>query len=205
MKSKFIASALSVGIFISVPGLTAQTPARKEVPAVPASPAKPQHSAIVTKAMAQVEALDTPPPSPNIAPQPSADEPRVLTDSATARMDIAQRLLHMAEWFRRNGEEALALDAGNRALRHLDAAESMTDPVKQRAMLAQRHELAGMINERIKQDAAAASAHYSAAKQADASPFAESRLKRLNPAASPNGDTRAPAGNETKPAPTKGG
>src|SRR5882672_6624519 len=119
----------SICLVLSPFTLTAQTSATLGiVSASPSPPVRPGHSELVVRAMAQMAALDEAPPSVSIAVaalaagSDLADHP-VVTDSPSVRIDIAQRLLHIAEWFQRNGEDALALDAGSRALKHLDAAE----------------------------------------------------------------------------------
>ncbi|MFZ5497242.1 MAG: hypothetical protein ACOZE5_18120 [Verrucomicrobiota bacterium] len=159
----------------------------------PQAPSKPPaKSERELRVEAKLEALAQP---PAIAISADGEAGPVVTDSATWRMEQAQKLLRVGMRLKEKGETALAADAAAKALALLDGAAGMIDAAKQPALAAQRNEIAGMVHERLTGNTVQARLNYEAAKQSStgSAKLAESRLKRLDRA---EGRPETPANSE---------
>jgi predicted negative regulator of RcsB-dependent stress response len=104
----------------------------------------------------------------------------VNADTPAHRMDLAQRLLRLGLALKKEGEDELAEQAASAALTHLNAAESMINPIAAPEASAQALEMKGLVHERVRNDPASARANYQAAKDRDPNSTAARRLNQLN-------------------------
>ena len=146
------------------------------------APAKtPAKSERVLRAQAKLQALTQP-------PAPAADAldaaPPAVIDLHDWRLENAQKLLQTGLWFKQQGETTLAADAANKAFALLTAFDGAINPATQPELAARRNEIAGLIQEQLVGNAAAARQNYEAAKQRSpgSANLADGRLKRLDKA-----------------------
>lgn len=164
------------------------------------APAKPAKSDRVLRAEAKLNALTQPPPT---AADALDAAPPAAIDLHDWRLENAQKLLQTGLWFKQQGETALAADAASKALALLAAFDGAINPATQPELAARRNEIAGLIQEQLVGNAAAARQSYEAAKQVSpgSAMTAGNRLKRLDKA---EGRPDKPANNDKTPKTPKG-
>jgi len=167
-------------LFVGLISLTMIIPVFGQKESAEKAAPKPKKSDLALRAEARIQELALPPSA--AASQAEAEDGPVVTDSPEWRLEQAQKLLRTGLWLKKKGETEVAAEAAAKALALLDGAAGMIDRTKQPALAAKLDELAGLIHERLTGDTVQARQRYDTAKQvaADASPLADSRLKRLD-------------------------